>query len=88
MEQILAALVPQITKDFATMSQHAPAERVQTTTVERDQPGDEFPQQYIDMVALWLVPLAASSSDLGTHCGSRQDLSSDAHLGAYRREDC
>ena len=41
MEQISAILVPQITKDFATMSQHAPAERVQMTTVERDQPGDQ-----------------------------------------------
>ena len=40
-EQILAALVPQITKDFATMSQHAPAERVQLTTAERYQPGDQ-----------------------------------------------
>ena len=40
MEQILAILVPQITKDIA-MSQHAPAERVQMSTVERDQPGDQ-----------------------------------------------
>ena len=40
-EQILAALVPQITEDFAAMAQHAPAERVQITTVERDQPGDQ-----------------------------------------------
>ena len=37
-EQILAILVPQITKDFATMSQHAPAERVQITTVEPSVP--------------------------------------------------
>ena len=41
MEQILAILVPQITKDIATRSQHAPAERVQMTTADRDQPGDQ-----------------------------------------------
>ena len=40
-EQILAIFVPQITKDIATMSQHAPAERVQMTTADRDQPGDQ-----------------------------------------------
>ena len=52
-EQILAILAPQITKDIATMPQHAPAERVLMTAVEqfgdgakavpqeRDQPGDQ-----------------------------------------------
>ena len=51
-EQILAISVPQITKDTATMPQHAPAERVQPSALEqvgdgvqaapqeRSQPGD------------------------------------------------
>ena len=95
-EQILAILVPQITKDIATMSQHAPAERVQMTTADRDQPGDQVRR---DSAAVHRQgcpfaccdattgPLAASSSDPGTNRGSREDLSSEAHLGAYCRED-